>query len=291
MSRYRELAVFCRKMNNALNAGFDIEKALLAMKDEERGMLRTAVSDCIGGLRRGKALSESMRDNEWVFTPELVNLIYITEQTGHYDIAFKRMAVRFEQRDETSRKIMQAAIYPAIVLIVFIGSLIAVAAVWHFLPQALAFIGIIFAVLFGAVFLRYGGQKLSRKSLVVGNVLKHAPFCGRIIMQSELADLADNMSVFYSCGVSPAKALRYCAESVSYEALKAKVLQAAGVVERGNPLSDALEAQHIFPRELINSLRSGEASGNVDGMLCKVSEYYRQDIQNRLDIMMTFIRQ
>ena len=42
-SKLRELAMFCHKMENALHAGFDIERALVVMLDEEKGVLKAAL--------------------------------------------------------------------------------------------------------------------------------------------------------------------------------------------------------------------------------------------------------
>ncbi len=283
--------MFCHKMENALHAGFDIERALVVMLDEEKGVLKAALEHTLKEVERGRQLNSAMREYEHIYTPELVNTVYISEKTGHIEHAFGRMAKHFDYQQSTRRKIRQAALYPLIVLVVFIAALFAVAAFYKALPLAVTITAGIFAVIAGFLILRYGGSALGRSNLIVGNVLIRVPLVGKLIMKSELADFADNMATFYSCGEAVESGLQYSARSIRNSALRDKVLRAASYVAKGNPLSEALQAQMIFPHELIASIRIGEESGNVDGMLEKIASYYRTDVRDRVDMLFKVVRQ
>ncbi|MCR5120714.1 MAG: type II secretion system F family protein [Lachnospiraceae bacterium] len=290
MGRKRDLAIFCHKMEQALHSGFDIERALMVVQDEEKGLLADAVRRTYEGVRRGKSLSLSMRKDELVFTSELVSLIYVTEQTGRIEYAFHRMAEKFDRQSEIESKLVTASIYPAIVMIVFVISLFAVASVWGFLPHAILAVAAIICIIVILIATKYSADTVSRNSKIVGNVFIKLPVIGRMILERELADFADNMATFYACGVPIDKGLEYCVSALSYEVLRDKVLKAASWVRRGNPLSQALLMQAVFPPDLIHSLKIGEESGNVDGMLIKIAEYYRLDTKNRTDMLMNLMR-
>ncbi len=291
MSRTRELAIFCHKMEQALHAGFDLEKSFLIMQDEQPGVLSKAIKRTYDGIRRGQTLSLSMRPDELTYTSELVDMVYVTEQTGHIELAFHKMAERLDRKNEIEGKVKAASVYPIIVLVVFIIAVFAVAAVYKVLPVAIIITVIIALVIVSVISAKYTADTVSRKSKIVGNVLVRLPFIGKQIMQSELADFADNMAMFYSCGVPVDKGLEYSAKALSMEVLRDKVLKAASYVRRGNPLSTALLMQGIFPPDLTGSLKIGEESGNVDGMLEKIAEYYRQEVKHRTDVAMSLIRQ
>ncbi len=291
MTDQRELALFCHKMDQALRAGFDIERALVIMKDENTPALDKALRHTYERVRRGMQLHESMRPDEETYTSELVDFVYVTEQTGHVEQAFSRMAAYFDERVSTRRRLRQAALYPTIVLIVAIVSFLAVAAVYDFLPFAIV---TVLAVLGGLAFLIFSFRSaaaVGRRSSRAGDLLIALPVIGKRIKWTELADFADNMALFYESGVAVDKALRYCMKPIRYQALRDKVAQAAKIVEKGVPLSDALQSAQVFPRDLISSLRVGEASGNADGMLKKIAEYYRTEEKNRRELMMTVLRQ
>ncbi|MBR5419611.1 MAG: type II secretion system F family protein [Lachnospiraceae bacterium] len=291
MSKLRELALFCHKMDQALRAGFDIEHALVILREDKTSPLSGAIHRTSEGVRLGMQLSEAMRRDEAVYTPELVNIVYVTEQTGHVEQAFSRMAVYFDEKESTRKRLLQAALYPMIVLIVAIICFLAVASVWHVLPAAIAIVVILVAGITFLILSFYGGSALVKGSSIAGDILLHLPFLGRGIKTAELADLADNMALFYDSGVAVETGLRYCMKSIRYQILRDKVARAAEIVSRGIPLSDALQMQDVFPSDLIASLRIGEASGNVDGMLKKIAQYYRTDEKNRREIMMTILRQ
>lgn len=290
-SRLRELALFCHKMENALHAGFDLERALIVMLDEEKGPLKGALERTLKEVECGRQLNTAMRKDESIYTPELVNTVYITEKTGHIEQAFGRMAQHFDRQQTTKRKIRQAALYPVIVLVVFIAALFAVTAYYKKLSVAVTVTAVIVAFIAAFFFLRYGGSALGRTNLIAGNVLIHVPLIGKMIMKSELADFADNMATFYFCGEAVESGLKYSARSIRNSALRDKVLKAAAYVAKGNPLSEALMALQIFPSDLVSSVRIGEESGNVDGMLEKIASYYRKEVQDRVDILFAIIRQ
>lgn len=284
-----ELAVFCHKMYSAIHAGFDVEKAFIVMQDET-GALNPAIKRTHKGITMGKSLSESMRLDESDYTPELVDAVYITEQTGHIEAAFDRMAKRFDRQLDTQRKIKRALTYPVIVLIVFIAALFGVAYVYDLTPVAIMITCAIIGFIAALILVPQGIKGLSRADAFAGNVLIKLPIIGKMVQKSELADFASNMAIFYSCGAEVAKGLEYSARSIRNAALKEKVLRAAGIVRKGIPLSDALSGFDIFPPDIVNALRSGEASGSVDEMLLTIEKYYRAEVQGKSDIIFTVFR-
>ncbi|MBP5608132.1 MAG: type II secretion system F family protein [Lachnospiraceae bacterium] len=289
MSNKQELAVFCHKMYSAIHAGFDVERAFVVMQDEH-SVLDQAIKRTHQGITKGLAVSEAMRVDEHIYTSELVDCVFVCEQTGHVETAFERMARHFDAQLDTIRKIKRAATYPAIVVIVFIGALLAVAKVYDFLPLAMIICCAIVGFIAALVIVPRGVKSMSRSSAFVGNVLIKLPIIGQMVQKSELADFASNMAIFYSCGAEVSKGLEYSARSLRNEALRVKVKNAARIVELGNPLSDGLAAQAIFPPDMINAIRTGEASGNVEGMLDKIEKYYRAEVQGKSDIIFAVFR-
>ena len=291
MADYKQLALFCHKMEQAIHAGFDIRRALLMMQEESPGQFGKALERTYDSVCGGRQLYSAMRKDEDIYTADLVNAMYIAEQTGRMELMFNRMSKRFDAQYKTRRQLRSAMIYPCIVLLVFILSLLAVAKVWGFVSIAVIIILGIATAIGIMLLLGYGGQELSRRDMIVGNALIRMPFIGKCILQSELADFASNMAIFYECGMPVEQGLEYSMGSIHYTALRDQVKRAANWVRQGNPLSEALQLQGVFPRDLINMLKIGEASGSVDTSLEKIAEYYRLDVEHRTQILMTMLRQ
>ena len=119
---------------------------------------------------------------------------------------------------------------------------------------------------------------------------EHIPILGKAQKRSEYADIAENIAMFYSCGIKPDVALEYCAKSVKRSDLKEKLLWAAAHVREGNPLSEALSIQNAFPIEMINQIRVGEKTGDIDRMLRLIAEYYREDEKLTMEMISSLIR-
>ncbi|MBR6256805.1 MAG: type II secretion system F family protein [Lachnospiraceae bacterium] len=289
MADKTELAMFCHKMHSALHAGFDVEKAFVVMQDE-KGSLYPAIKNTHKGIVSGLSLSEAMRADESLYTSELVDAVFVTEQTGHIEMAFDRMAKRFDQQLDTIRKIKRAATYPVIVVIVFICALLAVASVYKFMPVAIMISAAIVGFIAALILVPQGVKGMSRSDAFIGNVVIKLPVIGKMVQKAELADFASNMAIFYSCGCEVAKGLEYSARSLRNAALKEKVYKAANIVKKGVPLSDAISGFDIFPPDIVNALRSGEASGSVDDMLLTIEKYYRAEVQGRSDIIFAVFR-
>ena len=186
MNEVQRLAVFCHKMTNALNSGFDIERALMVTKENETGALADAIERTLKRVMQGMNLNVAMRTDEAIYTPELVDAVYVTEQTGHVEKAFSKMAVLFDTKVTTRRRIMQASVYPIFVFCILICAVLAVSAVADHLAQAVYITGGVFAIIFLMLFFFYGGKNLSRKNLIIGNVLIRLPKIGKLILKASL---------------------------------------------------------------------------------------------------------
>ena len=53
-------------------------------------------------------------------------------------------------------------------------------------------------------------------------------------------------------------------------------------MERGEPLSTALDKSKAYPRLMIHMLAAGEKTGKVDEMLQKISEFYSDEAEAML---------
>ena len=264
---YDQLAQFCHKMRNLLDSGVDISKAVQMLADEESGAFRAALLRVYEDVSYGKPVSEAMQKNSDVFPETLINAMSMAEMVGNLPKAFGRMSDYFHNKDLRRKKIIRASIYPVIVLGVLIIAFLAVAGVFHFFKIAIMIVALTVAL--GIV-----AFVLGRKVLFEGNLALHMPFVGKALMREEYADLCDNLAMFYAGGLPLDVALESCAKATGYEVIKDKLNKAAVSVRGGNSLSDAFRQQNL-PAEIINRIRVGETSGELDKMLEQAAESYR----------------
>ncbi len=290
MANLKKLALFCHVMSSMIHAGLDYNHALIIMQDEDTGDLGPALKRTYEAVQLGSTLSDAMRIDEEEYTPELVNAVYVTEQTGDIEVAFDRMAERFETKAAMRNKLITAAFYPAFILVVFLVAVLIISRSWGTMKPAAYFMFFI-AVPIGLllIIIRSGG-KLVLKGKIFNSIVIRIPVAGKLFLLRDLCDFAGNLAVFCDCGVYIAQGMEYSMASVRNEALRESIQRAIERVKKGNPLSEALMAQGIFPYQLINMLKTGEDTGNMSDMLRAVESYYSEEIKNKTDMFMAIFQ-
>ena len=265
--KYVQLAQFCHKMRNLLDSGVDISKAVQMLADEESGAFRTALLCVYEDVSYGKPVSEAMQKNSDVFPEMLISALSMAEMVGDLPRAFERMSNYYHNKELHRMKVIRASIYPVFVLGVLVIAFLVVAGVFRFLGSAIMMV--VVAAVIGMVAFALGRTIINEKDLAV-----HIPFVGKMIRREEYADLCDNLAMFYAGGLPLDVALESCAGATGYGVLKDKLNKAAASVRGGNSLSDAFRQQNL-PAEIINRIRVGETSGELDKMLEQAAAGYR----------------
>ena len=264
-------------MYTLLHSGMDVKSAFFVMRDENLKGLSRAIGNTCLELECGKPLSEAMRRDEKTYTPELVNAVYITEQTGDLGAAFMKMVGR-------------ACIYPFFIISAILGTVFAAAYVSGNLAVVVPVFIILAMIICGFLFLRYGTGRLPAKDLIYGNVLVRLPVAGSIIFEGEVAELAGNLALFASCGTPVGQALEYCAVSVKNDMLRESVQRAASMVNHGRPLSGVLALEGIFPKRMTDMIKTGEETGKLEDMLLEAERYYRAEVERKTQNLMALLR-
>jgi type IV pilus assembly protein PilC len=121
-------------------------------------------------------------------------------------------------------------------------------------------------------------QKLSDRGLFVYNVKPRAGLLGELFGQRRQKSVnSDEFLVFnqqfntlIKAGIPILKALDLLSERAAAERLRPVLTEVRRQVREGTTLSEALEAQGVFPKVYTVSVLAGEKSGNLSGVL----EYY-----------------
>lgn len=101
---------------------------------------------------------------------------------------------------------------------------------------------------------------------------------GKKLKAPELSDFCRELGSLLSSGVSMVRSLNIVASRDLSPKLKLAFTNLLTQIKRGVALSDAMQLQgKTFPDMLINMIRSGESSGNMDATLLKMAEHYQKE--------------
>jgi type IV pilus assembly protein PilC len=106
------------------------------------------------------------------------------------------------------------------------------------------------------------------------------PVIGNIVTKMQLSQFTRLLSLLLGSGLSIMKSLELTADSLSNTMFKETVLDAKEEVEKGGALAIPLARSPYFPLLVSSMVAVGEETGEIDTVLTKVSEYYKEEVDN-----------
>ncbi|MEJ5171574.1 MAG: type II secretion system F family protein, partial [Fimbriimonadales bacterium] len=244
--------------------------------------LRTPLNIILGFL-------EVMQRYPEVFSPLMLSLVRAGEEGGMLERCLADLASYLEAEIALRRMISRETAYPKVVvaasvLIVLganaiIGAVagsaspfrlhnpLAEAATWMVLGPALV-------ALF--LFLRLGLQN-PRVKLVWDLVLSVLPGFAGTVRGFATAKFGRALGALYRGGVPLHRAMLLAADACGNEYVRSRIYPAAQRLQEGGMVSDVLIEAGVFSPIVLDMVRTGESTGNMDQMLLKLSEYYEDE--------------
>jgi len=90
-------------------------------------------------------------------------------------------------------------------------------------------------------------------------------------------------------GIPVSEALDTAVGMVDNLAIKEQLLTVNANIGRGMSLAEAFELTGLYQNMLLQMIKAGEASGQLDAMLGKVTDYYDMEFQNLIDNLAAYI--
>ena len=299
----RDLSVFCRQFVSISTAGVAIVDALEMLGDQtENKALQEAIYNVKASVQKGDTLANSMRQQDGIFPPMMVNMVEAGESSGSLEVAFERMAIQFEKSTKIKSLVKKSMIYPIALTVIVIGVVVVMmilviptfsdmyADMGQELPAltrgvvALSdfIVGkwyILIAVIVVAVFAIKAFVATDTGKYVKADLGMKMPIFGKLTVKSASAQFARNLSTLTAAGISMVDALEIVAKTMSNLRFKDAVLEAKEKVTQGRPLSEPLKASAVFPNMIIHMIGIGEETGNMDDMLITAATYYEEEVE------------
>jgi type IV pilus assembly protein PilC len=113
---------------------------------------------------------------------------------------------------------------------------------------------------------------------VADKVILKIPIVKDVITKTQLAQFTRIMSLLLSSGLSILRALELAANSLSNSMFKDVILDAREEVEKGGSLTVPISRSEYYPLLLSSMIAVGEETGNLDTVLDKVAQYYKEEV-------------
>jgi type IV pilus assembly protein PilC len=313
--RLSDLVVFTRQFATMIDAGLPIVRAIYVLSEQTAN---EKLKDTIDAVRKeieaGLALSEALEKHPKVFPRLYVEMVRAGEIGGMLDDVLLRIAEQLEKDQELRRKVRSAMAYPTVVLVLAIlaASFMLVFIVPIFarmfedlggtlpLPTRVAMglsdvltspFGILIYAAMGAgvfLFLRWRKTEDGRKA--VDPAMLKIPFkVGDIIQKVALARFAHTLGALSAAGVPILQALEITATSAGNNVIEKALLESREAIREGLPIYQPLEKEPVFPPMVTRMIAVGEETGDIDGMLAKIAEFYESEVDAAVKALTSII--
>ena len=299
----RELSIFCRQFESILNAGVTAIEALNMLGEQtENKAFKKTIREVHDSVQKGETLADAMAMHPKIFPEIMIHMIAAGEASGSLDISFNRLAVHFEKDAHLKALIGKSMVYPAVLIVVIIAVVIlmmvkivpsftstfdqidaelpaitlAVMAVSDFFVNSWYWMIIIIV---GIVFFVKEFNKTERGALLFGKLMLKLPLFGTLTIKSAAARLTRTLSTLLASGVSLVDSIGIVEKIMSNAIVKAAMKKAGQDVMLGIPLSNPIEDSGVFPPMVYHMIRIGEETGNMEGMMEKVADYYDEEVE------------
>lgn len=301
---------FTQQLATLLGAGQPLDRALgILLELPDSPEARRVVERVREAVRGGAPLSTALEQQHGVFSRLYVNLVRAGEAGGSVHEALRRLADYLERSAKLRGRVINALIYPAIlVVMVFasVGFLMAVVVPqfqtlfeslnaelpWYSkaVLEVSLFVrdwwwALLMALALAGMWLASRLRQPEARRAIDARLLR-LRLVGDLVARLDTARLARTLGTLVRNGVPLLGALNLSRPVLSNRVLDEALAAAAEEVKTGSGLGYALGRQKVFPRLAVQMVQVGEESGELDTMLLKVADTFDQETGNALDRLM-----
>ena len=298
-----ELAIFTQQISSLLAAGLPLVQCLEALQDQtEDPCFRIVIRDVRNDISQGNSFSSAVKKFPRSFNTLFCSMVEAGEASGGLAEILMKVAGYFESTVKLTKKVKSAMTYPIAViglaialvnvLLIFVIPVFAamfkdfgakLPAPTQFLIDlsnfmkampphlggwtlALGAWGVYF---FGGKFIATpNGRRTKDKFLV------KAPIFGNLVHKIALSRFCRTYATLIRSGVPILRTLEIVASASNKVQVEDACEEIAKHVSQGGQVSEVLASNEFFPPMMKHMVKAGESTGNVDGMMNKIADFY-----------------
>lgn len=309
----RKVLLFTQQLASLLQAGVPLDRGLeIMLRVNDDPFQQQLISPIQEGVRRGVSLSRVLAERPNLFTSFYISMVQAAEVSGDLAAGLGNLAYYLERSKTLRDKLVSAMIYPLILLLVSVVSLLII--LTYVIPQfrqlfddmgaslplstqivvgiaegLRSYAGWVFlAVVILGLWLRSLLQRPHYR-LQWDRWFLRVPLLGGLQQRIETARLSRSLGTLLKGGVALLPALQIARQVVANQALVEQINMAADSLKQGRQLAAPLLAGGLFPSLAMQMIQVGEETGHLDEMLIKVAETYDLEVETSMQRTLAFM--
>lgn len=308
-----ELAIFTQQLSSLLVAGLPLVQCLEALQDQtEDPYFRVVIRDVRADISSGNSFSSAVKKFPNSFPNLFISMVEAGEASGGLAEILGKVAGYFESTVRLTKKVKSAMTYP----IAVIG-----------LAVALVNVLLIFVIpVFAAMFNDFGAKLPAPTQFLIdlSNFLKSwwwaigigtfglykfigtytktpagrrqkdqflvkAPIFGNLIHKIALSRFCRTYATLIRSGVPILRTLEIVSAASGKVQVEDACSEIAKHVSQGGQVSEVLAMNTFFPPMMKHMVKAGESTGNVDGMMTKIADFYDVECEATISALTSLI--
>jgi general secretion pathway protein F len=301
------LLQFNQELLALLNAGINLIEAIQTLLEkEERPDTKRVLSDLNTCLCEGLPLSVALERQPAVFPPLYCATAQASERIGGLPEALKRYIAYQSQIEVVRKKLVSAAIYPAVLIVV--ATLVLAFLLGYVVPRFSAIYadmgddlpwlskvlmtwgqfleqhaGLALGSLVAVAVLFWWWLRKPATQQALGSLLWRIPAVGRRVRVYQLARFYRTLGMLLRGGMAVVPSMRMVA-GLLHQGMRAPLDLATNAIRDGQSISESMQAHGLVTPVALRMLRVGERTGQMGDMMEKIAEFHDEEMERWVDM-------
>ena len=309
----KDIVMLSRQMSTLFEAQVSALRVFrLLAAESEKPILRKALTEVADDLQGGSSITKALARHPNVFSEFYVSMVRAGEESGKLDQTLSYLADYLDRSYEVTSKAKNALIYPAFIVVVFIGVMVLMLTkiipsitqilkdsgqdipiytkVVIFISDFLVNYGLFFllAIIAGAAVL-WKMTRTPKGRFALSQFKLKIPYLGNLYKKLYLSRIADNLNTMLASAIPIVKGLEITSSVVGDEVYQSILFEITDSVKGGSTLSDAMGRYPEIPSIMVQMSKVGEESGELGAILKTLAKFYQREVTNAVDVMIGLI--
>ncbi len=303
-----QLAVFTQQLSSMLEAGLPLVSALEALQDQtEDPVFAIVIRDVKNDVASGTAFSDAVRKYPKAFPNLFSSMVEAGEASGGLSQILGKVAEYFEDSVKLTGKVKGAMTYPAIVISIAVGCVFVLLrfvipvfadmfgsfgkelpkptqmlidlsswlASWQFAATLAATVVLIILVL--------KASRTPKGRIIKDQLLFKIPVIGGLIQKIAISRFCRTYAILLRSGVPILRTLEIVSKASNNTYIEHACKEITRNISQGGQLSETVANLPYFPPTIKHMAKAGEQTGNVDGMMNNIADFYDDQIDTAVE--------
>jgi type IV pilus assembly protein PilC len=308
-----DIGRFTRQLAAMTSAGLPLVQCMDILANQtENKILAQAVRQVSLDIQGGNSLADALKKHPKIFNNLYCNMVAAGESSGNLDGVLVRLAEYQEKANALVRKVKGAMMYPIILLIVAVGatSILLTFIVPKFVSMFIEFGSelpmptmvvmklsdilreyflLLVASLAGFIIFINRYHKTARGAYVLDSILLKIPILGDLQRKSSISRFSQTLSTLLNSGINILNALSITAKTAGNMVLEKGILVTIEKITGGQSIAAPLQETGLFPPMVTHMIAVGEKTGDITGMLSKISTFYEEEVDAAVEALTSIL--